>query len=333
MSGWRALGTVCGALGVAFVLDVAVCLLPENDYQRWQLVNGTVFEQLRSAYERIHFDPRPIDVAIVGPSKTMLGLSPERIEQQLSGQGKTVQVANLSVVATGRNVEWAIVDELFKSKAPKLIVIGVDDSPHPYGHPGFKYVAPAGAIVFPPQPLLHDYLYDMAYLPARKVKLFGAWMFPGLFDLNKQFDLDNYSRARMDFTSGTLYLEDQTIDMEREVSREALLAQSRSRDPAPPSLASRALGLFNEGDDHTYIREIAREARAHDARLLFVFLPTFNGSQEIKDRAFLEQYGPVLNNGDLTQRHGLFENWLHLNHAGALVMSDRLANAIAGLNL
>jgi hypothetical protein len=50
----------------------------------------------------------------------MLGLSPELIQQHLSGRGKSVQVANFSVVATRRNVEWAIVDELFKSKAPKL---------------------------------------------------------------------------------------------------------------------------------------------------------------------------------------------------------------------
>ena len=29
--------TILAALGVALVLNVVVCLLPENDYQRWQL--------------------------------------------------------------------------------------------------------------------------------------------------------------------------------------------------------------------------------------------------------------------------------------------------------
>jgi hypothetical protein len=35
--------------------------------------------------------------------------------------------------------------------------------------------------------------------------------------------------------------------------------------------------------------------------------------------------------GDLAQRDELFENWSHLNHAGAMTASARLADAIAGL--
>ena len=53
----------------------------------------------------------------------------------------------------------------------------------------------------------------------------------------------------------------------------------------------------------------------------------------ISDLAFLEQYGTVLNLGDLAQRDELFENWSHLNHAGAMIASARLADAIAGLDL
>jgi hypothetical protein len=40
-----------------------------------------------------------------------------------------------------------------------------------------------------------------------------------------------------------------------------------------------------------------------------------------------------LNLGDLAQRDELFENWSHLNHAGAMTASARLADAIAGLDL
>jgi len=52
----------------------------------------------------------------------------------------------------------------------------------------------------------------------------------------------------------------------------------------------------------------------------------------ISDLAFLEQYGTVLNLRDLAQRDELFENWSHLNHAGAMTASARLADAIAGLD-
>ena len=47
------------------------------------LSNGTLFEPLRWSFERIHFDHRPVDIAIVGDLKTLLGLSAERVEERL----------------------------------------------------------------------------------------------------------------------------------------------------------------------------------------------------------------------------------------------------------
>ena len=102
-------------------------------------------------YERIHFDPGPIDVVIVGPSGTLLGLSAARIEERLASLGRPANVANFSLEADGRNVSWAIIDEVYKSKSksPKVIVVGISAVPYPYGHPAFKYVASAEAIAFP----------------------------------------------------------------------------------------------------------------------------------------------------------------------------------------
>jgi hypothetical protein len=325
MNGRKALRTICAALCLALLLDIGVCLLPENSYQRWRLLDGTIYGGLRWTYERIHFDPRPVDVAIVGPSRTQLGLSAAMIEERLRSDGKPANVANFSLEASGRNLNWAIVDELYKSKAPKVIVIGIDSTPFPYGHPAFKYIAPAGAIAFPPQPLLHDYLYDLAYLPSRKMKLLGAHFFPDLFG-GKEFDPEVYRKTRTDYSS-SFTAEGKLVDMDREIPRATLLAQAPP--PTKPSLFSRVLTwCCNDGDDRVYIREIAREAKAHGTQLMFVRLPAFNEAQDISDRKFLEQYGPVLDNADLAQQDKLYENWSHLNHAGAVIASDRLANSI-----
>lgn len=331
-AGLRALRVICASLGFAFALDVMVCLLPENDYQRWQSVNGAGFGNLRWAYERIHFDSRPVDIAIVGSSKTLLGLCAERIEQRLSIRERPANVTNFSVIGSGRNVQWALVDELYKAKSPKVIVIGVDGTTDPYGHAAFKYVAPAAAIINTPAPLLHDYLGDLAYLPARKMKLFGAWLFPDLFGLRKKFDPEIYARTRIDFTSGTWSSEGKLIDMERVVPPATLLAQAN--DDNHPTLLSRILTLCcNDGDDRVYIREIAKEAKAHGTQLMFVYFPNFNGDEQSRDLTFLKNYGTVVNNGDLSRRSELFENWTHLNHAGATIASDRVANALADLKL
>jgi hypothetical protein len=284
--------------------------------------------RLRWIYERIHFDPKPIDIAIIGSSRTQLGLSAAAIEQDLALRGKPANVANFSVDGPGRDVQWAILDELNTAKSPKAVVVMVDEEPYPIGHPTFKYVASAGAIVFPPSPFLHNYLYNLAYLPVRKLTLFGANLFPDLFGLSKQFDPQRYAQSRTDY--GTSFISDlgKWVDMEHPVPRATLLAEPRR--PAPRTLVARALTQISGGEDHLYLRKIAADVKAHGAQLIFVFLPMFNGPQSVSDLDFLKQFGPVLNYGDLAQRDELYENWAHLNHAGAMTASARLADAIAG---
>ena len=190
---------LCAALGVAFILNVAICFLPENDYQRWQLQDPD--GALRWIYERIHFHSRPIDIAILGPSRAQLGFSAAAVERELAKRGKHANVVSFALPGAGRDIQWAIVDELFKAKSPKVVVLEVEDEPYPFGHFFFKYVAPAEAIAFPPTPFLHNYLYNLAYLPIRKLKLFGANLFPDLFGIPKQFDPDHYARNRTDYTT------------------------------------------------------------------------------------------------------------------------------------
>ncbi len=330
----KPLGTICASLIVALGLNILVCLLPNDPYQRWQLVDGTVFEPLRSYFERIHFDPRPVDVAIVGPSKAMLGLSAQRIEEQLSALGVPEHVANFSVPAAGRNIEWAVLDELYKAKSAKVIVVGVDDAPHPWGHPAFKYVAPAAAIAFPPALLLHNYFYDLVYLPSRQLTLFVARFFPNLFGLRRQFDPKIYARTRSDFTTGRWVAEGKMVDMEAEIPEQTLVQQRQRLLPDTPTFVDRILlRCCNDGDDHVYIRAIAEIAKVHGAKLLFVHIPIFQGSEQVEDRDFLSQYGPVFNtdHGDFTHDSTLFESATHLNHAGAVKLSDLVASAIASL--
>ena len=177
-----------------------------------------------------------------------------------------------------------------------MIVIGVDDQPHPFGHFAFRYVAPAGAVVFPPTPFLHNYLYDLAYLPARKAQLFGAELFPTLFGLPKQFDPKAYAGKRSDHTTDFPDEFGKTVDMMHPVPRATLLAQQRRPDGR--TLVAHALNRMSRGEDHLYIRKIAEEARAHGTQLIFIYIPIFNGPATISDLAFLEQYGQVLNLGD-----------------------------------
>ena len=123
MAGLRLLGVLCAAVAVALVLDAAVCLLPENAYQRWQYPRDYPNGRARWIYERIHFDPTPIDVVILGPSRAQLGFGAAAVEERLAQHGKHVNVVNFAVEGSGRNMQSMIVDELFKTKSPKVIVL------------------------------------------------------------------------------------------------------------------------------------------------------------------------------------------------------------------
>lgn len=315
----------------ALALCALACLLPDNPYQRWQLVepiDGGLFAKLRWAYERIHFDDRPIDVVVVGPSKTFFGASSLEIERQLSELGQQEHVANFSVPGEGRNLNWAVLNEVFKAKSPKVIVVGITEPPGLWGHDMFKIVAPPGAIAFPPAPLLHNYIGDLAHLPNRQVKLFFARLFPNLAGLRDSFDPDIYARTKRDYSTGRFTVEGKRVDMEAEVPANILLAQPliQSQETAMTQFLT---WCCNDGDDRVYLRAIADLAKAHSAQLIFVYYPNYKVSQPLSDRAFLAQFGAIIDNRDLAQDSRLFYNRSHLNHSGAMIVSDRIASVIA----
>ena len=187
-------------LGVALLSAVAAAALPDNPYQRWQLIENTLYGNATWAYERIRFDPEPVDVAVIGSSRTLLGLSGPRIAAKLAADGVPLHVANLSVIEDGRNIQWAVARELFRDKRPKVLVMVIVATFHPWGHPGFKYVAPAAALVAPPAPVLHNWLSDLVYLPYRQLELAAARVAPGAFGLRPGFDPQVYAAKPVDFT-------------------------------------------------------------------------------------------------------------------------------------
>ena len=155
-----------------------MCLLPENDYQRWQL--QTIMDgRLRWIYERIHFDPKPID-SLSSVLRVCSSAQRRRDRGDLAQNGKHANVVNFAFPGTGRDIQWAIVDELLKAKSPKRSLSRSRSSPT-RSAVSRSNMPRLRARLFPPTPFLHNYLYNLAYLPIRKLTLFGANLFPGLF--------------------------------------------------------------------------------------------------------------------------------------------------------
>ncbi len=316
-------------LGAALLSAVAAAALPDNPYQRWQLIENTLYGQATWDYERIHFDPEPIDVAIIGSSRTLLGLSGPRIAEKLAADGLPLHVANLSVIEDGRNIQWAVARELFKAKRPKLLVMVMGPDFHPWGHPGFRYVAPAAGLAAPPVPLLHNWLQDLVYLPFRQMELAAARVVPDAFGLRPRFDPAVYAAKPVDYTVSRTLADGKRYDMDSVHTAEDLRQEAATfAGQHHPSHLPKAITRVLERDEPAYSDAIVRMARAAGIPVLFAYLPTFEGPRVSATAAFYGARGRIIDFSDLAQRAELYQSFAHLNHRGALIASDRVAAAV-----
>ena len=316
-------------LVAAFSAAGAVCL-PDNPYQRFQFL-PVLDQRLAWAYERIRYDPMPIDIAIVGPSKTLMGVSGAELERRLSVLGKTAHVANFSLVYQGRNAQWAILDELYKHKSPRIVVVQFDEKTAPWGHPWFMYFAPSVSVAFPPSIFLHDYFPDLSFLPFRQMELFAASLFPNAFGLRLAFDPVRYAHARTDFTTLFRGVNGEPVDPQREVpAAELRAAHEEFEKDQHIARLPRILAPLVDADDRLYLDKIAALALTHGTKLLMLYIPDFeSGTLDETTRKYYGRFGEVLDCSDLAGRSTLYVNWAHLNHTGAMILSDRIADVAA----
>ena len=329
MNGLKALATICASLAAALALCGArVLSCRTTPISAGNSPTATIFDQLRWSYERINFDDRPVDVAIVGPSRPCSASARNESNRQLAARGHP---ANGAISPSRRRAQRPMggARRAFRNEVSQNRRVAVDGTLFFYGHPAFKLVAAAATSRSRPRRCCTTISTISPILPSRQVKLLAAGLFPGLFGLRKEFDPAIYATTRSEFTSGLLHLDNKAVDMDRRLSAETLREQAPKTSAASP-LTGQLLKRCCSNDDHTYIKAIAEEARAHGVRLIFVFLPTFE-RDVFEDRDFLSQYGQIVDDSDMSKNPDYYENWSHFGHSGSMEASDRIASAIANM--
>jgi hypothetical protein len=325
---WRRV--LLAMLGVAVLAAVAAAALPDNEYQRFASLEKTIQNRLRWIYERTHYDPAPIDVAFLGPSRGGAAISAPRVEAGLAARGIDARVVNFSLPENGRDLHWVIEAQLLAKKSPRLLVIAVAEKPGRYGHPAFRYVAPAADIIDPAYAGNLSWAGNLFYLPYRQLRLFAARLFPTAFDLPDRFDPTRYAGTSLETTRSFITGDGLRIERNTRVSRAELLAgKARYEAGVTPPVLGPGFADHEFGAERTYIRRMVAAAHARGIKVAFVFLPYFEGPAEVQERALYEAAGPLLDAHFLASHDEWFSDVAHLNHDGALVLSDWLAEKLA----
>jgi hypothetical protein len=322
-----------GMLGTALALAIAAAFIPDSAYLRFQLVKDTQYAQAQWIYERIHFDSRPVDVVVIGPSRTWFGVNPVRMEEDLGGRGLSAGVVNFSLLGPGRNLNYVILKELFRARpSPKLLVIGVSDKPARwFGHPAFKFVAETGDVARAMFPSNLGYLASLGYLPFRQMKLVAMRLFPNAFNVTLSFDSSSYPGPDYDSVKSFQLPDGRLIDRERVMPRALLLEDvPRIRDSRPQLLPANWADV-EFGDENFYLRKIVAMARARGVKIAFLSIPYFTGSASTPEDDLYIEYGPMFKADFVGDRDQLFWDAEHLNTAGATLVTDWLADRVVSL--
>lgn len=327
---------------IALVLAtfVALCLgtalLPHDPYIRYQQLAKTIQFPAVWGYERIAFDPTPVDVAIVGNSRLQASVSAPQLSQELSARlGHPVHVANFSMPQEGRNAHYAIVRNLLEHRPEvKLIVLSAIEQMPRDGHPAFRNIAEAEDIAEAPVLINRDYLKDLAQVPFRQMSLFVQTQFPSAFGLSPQWRRQGYFGTGYDTTASFKSPTGNFVDRDSVIPAKDLIGPARERAESitPPVLPASAADIEFAGERY-YTSEIAELARAKGVRIAFLYAPIYHYPMKLQDQSFYEAIGPVLQEKFVSDHSDWYSDYGHLNRRGAVQATAALADFIAAKQL
>lgn len=326
---------VAAALVFTLSLLCVSIVAPQDPYYRWQELDSGTTRKADWIYERLHFDPTPIDVALIGTSRTGGGLSGPDIEKSYcAATGRTIRVANLSIPETGRNMHYVIAKEAMRTKAPALTVVELNETEARKQHRGFVVLADTSDILTAPIMPNFNYFPDLARLPGRQALLLlrtlasdGA--------VRASFQPADYLGRDQDRTRELPLIDGGAVSRFVAAPRaelDAARAERRSgfmrnvKLPAP-------VRAFEYRVPRLYLKKIDRLAAQNDRALAYVYLPAWREPSLPEElRADLGVKGPVLDlGGAVAEDPGKWLDATHLNAWGAIEVSARFAAELAFL--
>ena len=321
---------ILAILAIALLCAVTTSFIPDDPYQRSQLLDDTIHRKSRWIYERVHFDPTPIDVVAIGSSRIGAGFDAPRLGKALAERGLPSNVVNFSLPQAGRDINYAVFEEVLEAKRPKLLILSVSEKPSRLGHTAYKYFARGGLVADPGYPLNLNYLSNLIYLPFRQMKLAAASIAPGPMGLRRDFDPARYWGASFQSTGDITLPEGKIKEGDIAAPLPELQRGVRKLEAGiDPPILPRNMAHIEFGDEYVWVRRIAELARRHQVKVAFLFLPYYSGPRNIQEQAYYREFGTLWDAGFVANHPEWFSDYAHLTSTGARVVTDRLAPNVA----
>jgi hypothetical protein len=324
-------------IGVLLAGCAALCvlsvLLPHDRYIRFQHFDQSDLFRLRWDYERIHFDPTPIDVAIIGSSRVEAALSGPQLAASLSQKlGRPIHVANLAVPYEGRNLHYEVAKELLTSHPEtKLILVSVVEKAD-LSHPAFRYIADVSEVLHAPVWINHYYVIDAAFLPYRQMSLFVQSLFPSWFGESSTFRADylgtNFDSTQTFRIPGGRLIDRYFVASPEKLAKDAVVMKSGLGNADGHWVQPSAWYALNSPLEPEYTARLAALAKEHGARVVFVHLPFYSSVPGQYDHAAYERLGPLLDAQQFGDNPHSYADVGHFNRYGIDKVSPWLDEAI-----
>jgi len=308
--------------------------IPHDRYIRWQDMHAEAWARLGWMYERIHFDPTPIDIAFIGTSHSMNGIDGGAVRAALAEAGGGCRdVVNFGFPSYGRNLHWLIARELLENRKVGTLVLEVFENESRKAHPFFGNIADVPDILQAPALINLNYLSDIAKLPARQFMLGLKTLMPERFGLRRAFDPAHYDGADVDNTRQV-----QVGGVVLTPLRDRILPRAQLERAAARLRAEKNANMLGERFEaleyrfpRHYLDAILALARQRGVTVKFLYLPTYayiRGAP--RDPSLYAGQGEMLNAGEALADPDYWYDPDHLNLQGAAVLSARLGALLAG---
>ena len=317
----------CG--GIILTLIIILCL-PYDPAVPFHLLYETDYLKAGWIYDRLHVSKTPVDIAVIGTSHAMNGVDSERLEQAMNATGEArdrrkTHVVNLAMPHLGDDLHDLIVNMLFATKQPRLLVIEIQQLEARATHPVFAELAELSAMASAPwgNP---DLPAGFARLPRRQMRYF----LESLVTNTVPADVADH----WDDTYQAVYHGNQKSDARisamapERLLREAAVERSHLHQKTA-GYSSKWGWLFWHYNE-AYLVHMLQAVKARNIPIVFLYLPVFGTQVGPVPAALLEQYGKILTPpAELLNDPTLWFDREHLNHEGSRQLTAWLAKSLA----